>query len=179
MKHERRLRSARRLILLTFLGLVIALEIACGINNYQDRNAIMMPGLAAFLAAAFLTPALTGLPFGVWDGLLPWDPPGEKADVRKAILSFLRSLLYLVTTLIVHSTLAALILSVTGRNDMSDFPEALPGFTLISLAVGVIAFAAGNVVTRLIRWFARGTGLKQELMPDDPTDNTENNDNEQ
>ena len=30
MKHERRLRSARRLILLTFLGLVIALEIACG-----------------------------------------------------------------------------------------------------------------------------------------------------
>ncbi len=179
MKHERRLRSARRLILLTFLGLVIALEIACGINNYQDRNAIMMPGLAAFLAAAFLTPALIGLPFGVWDGLLPWDPPGEKADVRKAILSFLRSLLYLVTTLIVHSTLAALILSVTGRNDMSDFPEALPGFTLISLAVGVIAFAAGNVVTRLIRWFARGTGLKQELMPDDPTDNTENNDNEQ
>lgn len=133
MKHERRLRSARRLILLTFLGLVIALEIACGINNYQDRNAIMMPGLAAFLAAAFLTPALIGLPFGVWDGLLPWDPPGEKADVRKAILSFLRSLLYLVTTLIVHSTLAALILSVTGRNDMSDFPEALPGFTLISL----------------------------------------------
>lgn len=179
MKHERRLRSARRLILLTFLGLVIALEIACGINNYQDRNAIMMPGLAAFLAAAFLTPALIGLPFGVWDGLLPWDPPGEKADVRKAILSFLRSLLYLVTTLIVHSTLAALILSVTGRNDMSNFPEALPGFTLISLAVGVIAFAAGNVVTRLIRWFARGTGLKQELMPDDPTDNTENNDNEQ
>lgn len=179
MKHERRLRSARRLILLTFLGLVIALEIACWINNYQDRNAIMMPGLAAFLAAAFLTPALIGLPFGVWDGLLPWDPPGEKADVRKAILSFLRSLLYLVTTLIVHSTLAALILSVTGRNDMSDFPEALPGFTLISLAVGVIAFAAGNVVTRLIRWFARGTGLKQELMPDDPTDNTENNDNEQ
>ena len=179
MKHERRLRSARRLILLTFLGLVIALEIACGINNYQDRNAIMMPGLAAFLAAAFLTPALIGLPFGVWDGLLPWDPPGEKADVRKAILSFLRSLLYLVTTLIVHSTLAALILSVTEKNDMSDFPEALPGFTLISLAVGVIAFAAGNVVTRLIRWFARGTGLKQELMPDDPTDNTENNDNEQ
>ncbi len=179
MKHERRLRSARRLILLTFLGLVIALEIACGINNYQDRNAIMMPGLAAFLAAAFLTPALIGLPFGVWDGLLPWDPPGEKADVRKAILSFLRSLLYLVTALIVHSTLAALILSVTGRNDMSDFPEALPGFTLISLAVGVIAFAAGNVATRLIRWFARGTGLKQELMPDDPTDNTENNDNEQ
>lgn len=178
MKHERRLRSARRLILLTFLGLVIALEIACGINNYQDRNAIMMPGLAAFLAAAFLTPALIGLPFGVWDGLLPWDPPGEKADVRKAILSFLRSLLYLVTTLIVHSTLAALILSVTGRNDMSDFPEALPGFTLISLAVGTAAFAAGNTVTRLIRWLVRGTGLKRELLPDDTDENT-NNDNEQ
>ena len=178
MKHERRLRSARRLILLTFLGLVIALEIACGINNYQDRNAIMMPGLAAFLAAAFLTPALIGLPFGVWDGLLPWDPPGEKADVRKAILSFLRSLLYLVTTLIVHSTLAALILSVTGRNDMSDFPEALPGFTLISLAVGAVAFAAGNTVTRLIRWLVRGTGLKRELLPDDTDENT-NNDNEQ
>lgn len=178
MKHERRLRSARRLILLTFLGLVIALEIACGINNYQDRNAIMMPGLAAFLAAAFLTPALIGLPFGVWDGLLPWDPPGEKADVRKAILSFLRSLLYLVTTLIVHSTLAALILSVTGRNDMSDFPEALPGFTLISLAVGASAFAAGNTVTRLIRWLVRGTGLKRELLPDDADENT-NNDNEQ
>lgn len=178
MKHERRLRSARRLILLTFLGLVIALEIACGINNYQDRNAIMMPGLAAFLAAAFLTPALIGLPFGVWDGLLPWDPPGEKADVRKAILSFLRSLLYLVTTLIVHSTLAALILSVTGRNDMSDFPEALPGFTLISLEVGAAAFAAGNTVTRLIRWLVRGTGLKRELLPDDADENT-NNDNEQ
>ena len=178
MKHERRLRSARRLILLTFLGLVIALEIACGINNYQDRNAIMMPGLAAFLAAAFLTPALIGLPFGVWDGLLPWDPPGEKADVRKAILSFLRSLLYLVTTLIVHSTLAALILSVTGRNDMSDFPEALTGFTLISLAVGAAAFAAGNTVTRLIRWLVRGTGLKRELLPDDTDENT-NNDNEQ
>ena len=178
MKHERRLRSARRLILLTFLGLVIALEIACGINNYQDRNAIMMPGLAAFLAAAFLTPALIGLPFGVWDGLLPWDPPGEKADVRKAILSFLRSLLYLVTTLIVHSTLAALILSVTGRNDMSDFPEALLGFTLISLAVGAAAFAAGNTVTRLIRWLVRGTGLKRELLPDDADENT-NNDNEQ
>ena len=178
MKHERRLRSARRLILLTFLGLVIALEIACGINNYQDRNAIMMPGLAAFLAAAFLTPALIGLPFGVWDGLLPWDPPGEKADVRKAILSFLRSLLYLVTTLIVHSTLAALILSVTGRNDMSDFPEALPGFTLISLAVGAAAFAAGNTVTRLIRWLVRGTSLKRELLPDDADENT-NNDNEQ
>lgn len=178
MKHERRLRSARRLILLTFLGLVIALEIACGINNYQDRNAIMMPGLVAFLAAAFLTPALIGLPFGVWDGLLPWDPPGEKADVRKAILSFLRSLLYLVTTLIAHSTLAALILSVTGRNDMSDFPEALPGFTLISLAVGAAAFAAGNTVTRLIRWLVRGTGLKRELLPDDADENT-NNDNEQ
>ena len=178
MKHERRLRSARRLILLTFLGLVIALEIACGINNYQDRNAIMMPGLAAFLAAAFLTPALIGLPFGVWDGLLPWDPPGEKADVRKAILSFLRSLLYLVTTLIVHSTLAALILSVTGRDDMSDFPEALPGFTLISLEVGAAAFAAGNTVTRLIRWLVRGTGLKRELLPDDADENT-NNDNEQ
>lgn len=178
MKHERRLRSVRRLILLTFLGLVIALEIACGINNYQDRNAIMMPGLAAFLAAAFLTPALIGLPFGVCDGLLPWDPPGEKADVRKAILSFLRSLLYLVTTLIVHSTLAALILSVTGRNDMSDFPEALPGFTLISLEVGAAAFAAGNTVTRLIRWLVRGTGLKRELLPDDADENT-NNDNEQ
>ena len=138
----------------------------------------MMPGLAAFLAAAFLTPALIGLPFGVWDGLLPWDPPGEKADVRKAILSFLRSLLYLVTTLIVHSTLAALILSVTGRNDMSDFPEALPGFTLISLAVGAAAFAAGNTVTRLIRWRVRGTGLKRELLPDDADENT-NNDNEQ
>lgn len=178
MKHERRLRSARRLILLTFLGLVIALEIACGINNYQDRNAIMMPGLAAFLAAAFLTPALIGLPFGVWDGLLPRDPPGEKADVRKAILSFLRSLLYLVTTLIVHSTLAALILSVIGRNDMNDFPEALPGFTLISLAVGAAAFAAGNTVTRLIRWLVSGTGLKREFLPDDADENT-NNDNEQ
>lgn len=177
MKHERRLRSARRLILLTFLGLVIALEIACGINNYQDRNAIMMPGLAAFLAAAFLTPALIGLPFGVWDGLLPWDPPGEKADVRKAILSFLRSLLYLVTTLIVHSTLAALILSVTGRNDMSDFPEALPGFTLISLAVGAAAFATGNFITRFVRWLVRDTGMRKELLPDD-ADN-DNNDNEQ
>ena len=177
MKHERRLRSARRLILLTFLGLVIALEIACGINNYQDRNAIMMPGLAAFLAAAFLTPALIGLPFGVWDGLLPWDPPGEKADVRKAILSFLRSLLYLVTTLIVHSRLAALLLSVTGRNDMRDFAEALPGFTLISLAVGAAAFAAGNFITRFVRWRVRDTGMRKELLPDD-ADN-DNNDNEQ
>ena len=82
------------------------------------------------------------------------------------------------TTLIVHSTLAALILSVTGRNDMSDFPEALPGFTLISLAVGAAAFAAGNTVTRLIRWLVRGTGLKRELLPDDADENT-NNDNEQ
>ena len=178
MNHERRLRSARRLILLTFLGLVIALEIACGINNYQDRNAIMMPGIAAFLAAAFLTPALIGLPFGVWDGLLPWDPPGEKADVKKGILSFLRSLLYLVTALVVHSTLAALILSVTGKDNLGDFPEALPGFTLISLAVGAIAFAAGNAVTRLTRWLVRGTGLKRELLPDDADENTDN-DNEQ
>ncbi len=178
MNHDKKLRTARRLILLTFLGLVIALEIACGINNYQDRNAIMMPGLAAFLAAAFLTPALIGLPFGVWDGLLPWDAPGEKADVRKSILSFVRSLLYLVTALIVHSTLAAFILSVTGKDDMSDFPEALPGFTLISLAVGAIAFAAGNVFTRLIRWLVRGTGLKRELLPDDADENTDN-DNEQ
>lgn len=138
----------------------------------------MMPGIAAFLAAIFLTPALIGLPFGVWDGLLPWDPPGEKTDVKKALLSFARSLLYLVTALILHSTLAVLILSLTGGEGANDFPDSLPGFTLICLAVGTIAFAAGNAVTRLIRWLARGTGLMQELMPDDAEENT-NNDNEQ
>ena len=49
---------------------------------------------------------------------------------------------------------------------------------LLTLEPLIDALAAGNTVTRLIRWLVRGTGLKRELLPDDADENT-NNDNEQ
>ena len=155
-----RLRSARKYLLLTTAGVVIALWIVTGIKNYDDRNAMFFPGLMAFLIAGFVIPIVIGLAFGVWDGLSERKISAEDvsgSDAKNSsmiIFMVLRSILYTAAALLFHSLTAAVILTYTSA-DRSDLGGQIGPMMALSLAVGGISFAVGDILTRVIRLIVR------------------------
>ena len=131
---------ARKIILYTLIGLLIAFEIVTGHLNYTDRG--YFAGLGAMLIDIWLIPAITGLLLGVREGLNDW---------QTYKYSFIRGLLEAAAVLLSHALVSSMIYALTvGSSDISDFVEAIEVFPFWSLGVGYAFYFAAILLTKLI-----------------------------